>query len=93
MYFGRVIGTVVATRKVAKLVGHKLLIVQRVGYDGEEEGDPVIAIDHAQAGVGDFVFMARGKDAAWPIGRNTPVDMGIMGIIDEVEIGSGFPEP
>jgi microcompartment protein CcmK/EutM len=57
-----------------------------VTYDGEADGEPVIAIDHVQAGTGDFVFMAMGKDSAWPIGRNTPVDLGIMGIIDEVTL-------
>ena len=86
MYFGKVIGTVVATKKVSKLTGQKLLIVQRIGFDGKIETDPVIAIDHAQAGIGDTVFMAKGKDAAWPIGKNTPVDMGIMGIIDKIDV-------
>ena len=86
MYFGKVIGTVVATKKVSKLTGQKLLIVQRIGFDGNTETDTVIAIDHAQAGIGDMVFMAKGKDAAWPIGKNTPVDMGIMGIIDKIDV-------
>ena len=86
MYFGKVIGTVVATKKVANFNAQKLLVVQKIGFDGEKEGSPVIAIDHVQAGQNDFVFMAKGKDAAWPIGKTSPVDMGIMGIIDNIDV-------
>ena len=86
MFFGRVIGTVVATRKDKMLAGHRLLVVQRVNHDGQEEGEALVAVDHVQARRGDLVFMAQGKDAAWPIGKNTPVDMGIMGIVDIVDV-------
>jgi ethanolamine utilization protein EutN len=87
MFFGRVIGTLVATVKDEKLKGHKLLVVQKVNYDGEDEGNPIIAMDFVQAGTGDFVFLAKGKDAAFPLkNRNTPIEAGIMGIIDYVAV-------
>ena len=87
MFYGRVIGTVVASQKDEKLKGCKLMVVQKVNYNGEDEGSPIIAIDHVQAGCGDFVFMAKGKDAAFPLAlRDTPVEAGIMGIIDYVVI-------
>ncbi len=85
MYFGRVIGSVVATKKDEKLKGCKLLVIQKTNRDGESEGSPIIAVDHTQAGYGDFVFYTRSKDAAFPFkNRETPVDAGIMGIIDFV---------
>jgi len=84
MYFGRVIGSVVATNKDPKLIGLKLLILQRVNYAGEDEGDSIIAVDFVMAGVGDFVFYTKSKDATWPLNKDAPVDAGIMGIIDKV---------
>ncbi len=85
MFYGKVIGTMVATRKDEKLKGCKLLIVQRVNHAGEDEGSPIIAIDHVRAGKGDFVFLAKGKDAVFPMkDRETPAEAGIMGIIDYV---------
>ena len=86
MFYGKVVGTVTATVKDEKLIGHKLLVVQLVNYDLEDEGGLIVAIDHVKAGPGDFVYMAKGKDAGWPIGKNTAVDAGIMGIIEYVNV-------
>jgi ethanolamine utilization protein EutN len=86
MFYGKVVGNIVATVKDEKLIGHKLLVVQLVNYDQETEGDLIVAIDHVTAGPGDFVYMAKGKDAGWPIGRNTAVDIGIMGMIEYVTV-------
>lgn len=85
MFFGRVIGSAVATVKDNKLFGCKLLVVQRTSHDGEDEGNPIIAVDTVRAGVGDFVFMAKGKEASLPFGDlEHPVDAAIIGIIDKV---------
>ena len=93
MFHCRVIGTVVATRKEPRLAGHKFLIAQRLTSTNEKDGEPFVAIDHTQAGPGDYVIVARGKDAAWPIGRNAPVDMGIVGIIDRIDLSSAVDSP
>ena len=45
MILGRVVGTVVATRKDPRLEGHKLLIVKPVTPDGKDESGYVIAVD------------------------------------------------
>ena len=88
MYYGRVIGTVVATRKDSKLTGKRLLVVEKVNCLGEPEGGMVVAVDHVSAGMGDMVFIAKGKDAVYPMeGRDAPVEAGIMGIIDYVHMG------
>lgn len=87
MFYGRVIGSVVASVKDERLGGCKLLVVQKVNYDGEDEGSPIIAVDTVRAGVGDFVFLAKGKEASLPFGdMEHPVDAGIIGIIDRVNI-------
>lgn len=86
MTLAQVIGTVVASAQEPRLFGRKLLVVQPVGYDREPDGKAVVAIDHTQAGEGDWVLVAGGKDAGWPIGRNTAVDQGIMAIVDDIDI-------
>lgn len=83
MYYGKVVGTVVAVQKDPKLEGRKLLVVRKVDCLGKAEGELFVAVDYAQAGPGDFVCLTRAKDASWPAARNLPVDSGIMGIIDE----------
>lgn len=86
MIVARVIGSVVASAQDPRLAGKKLLVIQPVGYDRIPDGSAVVAVDHTQAGNGDWVLVARGKDAGWPIGRKTAVDMGIMAIVDEIDL-------
>ena len=87
MFYGKVVGSVVCTIKDEKLKGKKLLVVQRVNYDGEDEGSPIIAVDTARAGKGDFVFLAKGKEASLPFGdMEHPVDASIIGIIDRTKV-------
>ena len=55
MILGRVIGTVVSTRKDEKLSGSKLLVVRATDPRGKDEAGYVIAVDTVNAGVGDRV--------------------------------------
>ena len=81
------IGKLVCSVKDEWLEGKKLMVVQRVNHDMEDEGDPIIALDAVKAGVGDFVFLAKGKEASLPFGDlNHPTDATITGIIDRVNI-------
>ncbi|HYW74527.1 MAG TPA: EutN/CcmL family microcompartment protein [Pyrinomonadaceae bacterium] len=83
MQLARVIGTVVATIKNESLAGRKLLIVQSLNKNLEEQGKPLVAIDAVGAGVGELVFWCRGKEASFPFKReDTPTDCTIVGIID-----------
>ena len=50
MILGRVVGTVVATKKDPRLEGHKLLIIKPVTPDGKDEAGYVIAVDTVGAG-------------------------------------------
>jgi ethanolamine utilization protein EutN len=88
MLIGRVIGEVVATEKHASHVGRKAMLVQPVNLDGTDRGDAVIALDSADAGVGDRVLLViEGFSAMTSVGRpNSPIDAAILGVIDEVSL-------
>jgi len=88
MLIGRVIGEMVSTEKHASHVGRKAMIVQPVNLDGSNRGEAVIALDSADAGVGDRVLLVvEGFSAMTPVGRpNSPIDAAILGVIDEVHL-------
>lgn len=88
MLIGRVVGTLVATQKHAKLEGAKLLLVQPLTLEDQPKGVAVLAIDRMGAGVGDKVlYLIEGKAAQEALGRKAaPVDAAIMGIIDTVTL-------
>jgi len=83
---GKVIGTVVATQKHEALLGIKLLIVQPIAPDGKPKGKAVVAVDGtAMAGPGETIFMIGGREGALVLEKwFTPVDHGIVGIVDDV---------
>ena len=87
MQLGRVVGTVVATRKNRKLEGAKLLLVQPVASDGSPMASPSLAVDAAQAGVGDMVLVVlEGRAAVSALRRRAaPVDAAIIGVVDHVD--------
>ena len=84
MLIAKVIGEVVATQKHESHVGQKLLIVQPLELDGSNRGDAVIAVDSADAGVGDRVLLVlEGYSAMTTVGRpESPIDMAVIGILD-----------
>jgi microcompartment protein CcmK/EutM len=87
MILGRVVGTVVATRKDPRLEGHKLLIVKPVTPDGKDEAGYVIAVDTVSAGNRELVFTVSGSSARMADGcKDKPVDCVIVGIVDEVSL-------
>jgi microcompartment protein CcmK/EutM len=87
MQLARIIGDVVATRKDEALVGLKLLVVQPVTPEREPAGRPLVAVDAVGAGVGEFVFIVRGKEASFPFyPSQPPADAGIVGIVDRWDV-------
>jgi ethanolamine utilization protein EutN len=89
MQIARVVGTLVATQKNAKLEGAKLLLVQPLGLDDRPRGAALLAIDSVGAGVGEKVLIVlEGRAAGDALGRKAaPVDAAIMGIVDQVDLG------
>ena len=87
MHLGKIIGTVVVTRKDESLAGIKLLVVQPLTPEREPAGRPLVAVDAVGAGVGEEVFFVRGKEASFPFyPAEPPVDAGIVGIVDHWDV-------
>lgn len=87
MILGRVVGTIVATRKDPRLEGQKLLIVQPVSPAGQAESGYVVAVDTVQAGSGALVILVSGSSARLADGcKDKPVDASIVGIVDTVSL-------
>ena len=81
MIVGKVVGSVVATRKNEKLLGSKFMIVEPVS--NMEKSGRIVAIDDVGAGIGETVLVAMGSAAR--IGcsmQEAPVDAAIVGIVD-----------
>ncbi len=87
MVLGKVVGTVVSTRKEDELSGLKFLLVKACDADGEPTGSTVVAVDAVGAGVGEVVLYASGSSARQTKAtKDRPVDATIMAIVDQVEI-------
>lgn len=87
MTLGRVVGTIVATRKDARLEGFKLLIVKPVTPDGKDESGYLVAIDTVGAGSRELVITVAGSSARMAEGcKDKPVDCVIVGIVDGVQV-------
>ena len=88
MQIGRVVGTVVATQKNAKLEGAKLMLVQLLSLDDQPRGAAIMAIDSVGAGVGEKVLVViEGRAAGEALGKKAaPVDAAIIGIVDAVDL-------
>jgi ethanolamine utilization protein EutN len=90
MYIGKVVGTVVATIKISHLEGRKLLLVDQVDLRGQETGYYDIAVDVAQAGLGDTVLVIdEGNGARQILGLDPgAVRAVIVGVVDEVTVSA-----
>ena len=84
----KVIGTLVATQKNEHLKKHKILIVQPIDLDGKFIGRDILALDTADAGVGDTVLIIQeGQGAAQAIGdKKAPVHTVIVAVVDGMEV-------
>ncbi len=83
MLAGKVVGSIVSTRKNDKLIGNKFMIVEIVDSMRAKE-QQLIAVDNIGAGIGEYVLVAQGSAAR--IGcdmADAPIDAAIVGIIDD----------
>ncbi len=88
MQIGKIVGTVVSTRKDERLDGLRFQIVKYVDIEGRPTGNFVIAADGVGAGVEEIVLVASGSSARQtPETKDKPLDAIIMAIVDELEIG------
>jgi ethanolamine utilization protein EutN len=93
MYLGKVIGSVVSTKKEASMTGRKLLMVRPMLVDPDDPskfkpgGNTIVAIDTLGAGEGELVMFAQGSSARQAEGlKSLPVDAAIVGLVDTVNI-------
>lgn len=83
MIIGKVVGSVISTRKNENLVGNKFLIIEPI-HSMAHVGDRLVAIDNVGAGIGEAVLVATGSAARIGCGMDSaPIDAAIVGIIDE----------
>ncbi len=87
MFLGKIIGTVVASKKYQGLEGIKLLVVQPLNRHKKPVGDAIVAVDTQQAGPGDIVFMEDGREATYTLPvQFVPVEAAVVGIVDQVHV-------
>ncbi len=82
MIIGKVVGSIIATRKNERLIGQKLLVIRPL--ENMEKTGEFVAIDNVGAGIGETVLVATGSAAR--VGcdlADAPVDAAIVGIVDE----------
>jgi microcompartment protein CcmK/EutM len=88
MLIGKVVGTVVASRKEEKLEGVKLLVLKQVNVEGVVGAGYVVAVDAVGAGLDEYVLYASGSSARQTVVTDKrPVDAVVMAIIDQWEVG------
>ena len=93
MFVAKVTGSVVATQKVASMVGHKLLTVEPMRVDPANRGKLIgtgrtfVCVDTVGAGLGEMVLIVQGSSARLtPETEKLPVDATIIGIVDTVNV-------
>ncbi len=89
MILCRVEGTVVCTIKHPAFEARTLLVVQPVDEKGGATGKSFVAIDHAQAGVGDCVLVLREGSGVRQLLKmpQAPIRSLIVGVVDRVDAG------
>jgi ethanolamine utilization protein EutN len=93
MFLARVTGSVIATQKVASMVGSKLLTVEPLRVDPAKRdqlistGRTFVCVDTVGAGQGELVLIVQGSSARMaPEVEKLPVDATIIGIVDTVNV-------
>ena len=76
-----------ATQKCPGLIGKRLLFVQPLSFGGAMLGDPIVALDTVDSGVGDKVIYVSSTEATIPFKPDlVPTDATIVGITDRIDL-------
>jgi microcompartment protein CcmK/EutM len=87
MKLGRIVGTVVSTRKDAGLDGFVLHLVRDLGSDMAPKAGLTVAVDAVGAGVGEVVLLTSGSSARQTEAtQGKPVDAVVVAIVDSVDV-------
>jgi ethanolamine utilization protein EutN/carbon dioxide concentrating mechanism protein CcmL len=88
MLIGKVVGSVVATRKDEKMANQKLLLVQVHDQQNKAKEQYVVAVDAVGAGMDEMVLYATGSSARQTVlTENKPCDAVIMAVVDSWDLG------
>ena len=84
MLKGKVIGNIVSTNKLDKLIGYKFLEIQVIEKN-ELTDKFIVAVDRTvSAGIGEEVLVTIGSSARVAVGdENSPVDAVVVGVVDK----------
>jgi microcompartment protein CcmK/EutM len=84
MKLGVVTGTVVSTIKYDKYRGAKMLKVRDIDLNGREAGEELVALDAADAGIGDIVLINNDGGAAQMVlgDKELIASVTICGVVD-----------
>ncbi len=84
MLKGKVIGNIVSTNKLDKLIGYKFLEIQVI-ENNELTDKFIVAVDRTvSAGIGEEVLVTVGSSARVAVGDKTsPVDAVVVGVVDK----------
>lgn len=95
MFLARVLGSIVSTIKHPDYNSTKLMIVQPITPDGENDGASAVAVDSVGVGKGETVLVLRlGAAAALVLNVTLPaVRSVIVGVVDHIEITNAEPDP
>jgi len=90
MTLARVIGNIVVSRKAPVLEGHTILICRPEKPDGTSGGSVMLALDAAQAGVGDRVLVLDEGNSSRMILDDSmaPVRTMVVGIVDDIDMAA-----
>jgi len=88
MLIGKVVGSVVATRKDEKLEHQKLLLVQVHDQNNKPKDQYVVAVDAVGARNDDMVLYTTGSSARQTeMTEGRPIDAVIMAVVDSWDLG------
>lgn len=88
MKYAKIVGRVFCTRQYETLAGKKLLLIQPLAWeDGEERGDPLVAVDGCGSGSSEYVYWVAAREAAVLFEDVPPIDAAIVGIVEGRHVG------
>lgn len=96
MVVAKVIGEIVSTVKISRLIGQKFLLVEVMNIRHEAEGDKlvptgqtIVANDPLGAGRNEIVMIVQGSSARMTdLTATVPTDGIVIGIIDSINVES-----
>jgi ethanolamine utilization protein EutN len=91
MKLGRIVGTVVSTRKDEKIESLKLYVVRDLSLSTAEKDSFVVAVDSVGSGLGEVVLYASGSAARQTrMTDGRPVDAVVMAIVDQMDVNGAL---